>query len=167
MDLLRPATWAEAPDAKAQHPDATPIAGGTDVMAGINAADRRPAAPPDLTGAGELAEGPGADGRLRTGAGVSCARNIDELGARLPGPAVASRTVGSPRTGNRGTLGGHPATAPPAGDGHPPLVSSDAEIGVSPLRGSRMTPVGESSTGVKRTALAEDELISRGCHRPR
>lgn len=29
MDFLRTATWAEALDTTARHPDATPIAGGT------------------------------------------------------------------------------------------------------------------------------------------
>ena len=36
MDFLQPTTWAEALEAKAAHPDAVPVAGGTDVMVGIN-----------------------------------------------------------------------------------------------------------------------------------
>src|SRR4051795_3658034 len=36
MDFLRPATWQEALAAKAEHPSAVPIAGGTDVMVEIN-----------------------------------------------------------------------------------------------------------------------------------
>ena len=32
---------------------------------------------------------------------------IDELGDRLPGLAMASRTVGSPQIRNRGTVGGN------------------------------------------------------------
>lgn len=35
MDFLRPASWEEALAAKAEHPTAVPIAGGTDVMVEI------------------------------------------------------------------------------------------------------------------------------------
>jgi CO/xanthine dehydrogenase FAD-binding subunit len=69
----------------------------------------------------ELREWAPDDGRLRVGAGVTYTRLIDELGDRLPGLAIASRTVGSPQIRNRGTVGGNLATASPAGDGLPPL----------------------------------------------
>ena len=49
MDFLQPTTWAEALAAKAEHPDAVPIAGGTDVMVELNFDRRRPAALLDLT----------------------------------------------------------------------------------------------------------------------
>ncbi|MFE6856273.1 xanthine dehydrogenase family protein subunit M, partial [Streptomyces sp. NPDC057674] len=32
MDFLRPASWEEALAAKAEHPPAVPLSGGTDVM---------------------------------------------------------------------------------------------------------------------------------------
>lgn len=41
MDFLRPASWEEALAAKAEHPTAVPIAGGTDVMVEINFDHRR------------------------------------------------------------------------------------------------------------------------------
>ena len=54
---------------------------------------------------------------MRVGAGVTYTRIIAELGDRLPGLAIASRTVGSLQIRNRGTVGGNLATASPAGDG--------------------------------------------------
>ena len=60
------------------------------------------------------------DGRSRIGAGVSYASVIAELGDRLPGLAMASRTIGSPQIRNRGTVGGNLGAAA-AGDSHPPL----------------------------------------------
>ena len=36
MDFLRPVSWTDALAAKAEHPDAVPIAGGTDVMVELN-----------------------------------------------------------------------------------------------------------------------------------
>ena len=44
------------------------------------------------------------------------ARVIDELGATLPGLAMAARTVGSPQIRNRGTVGGSVALGEPAAE---------------------------------------------------
>jgi CO/xanthine dehydrogenase FAD-binding subunit len=113
MEFLQPASWAEALAAKAAHPAAVPIAGGTDLMVELNFDQRRPAALLDLTRIGELAQW-GTDGdRLRLGAGVSYRRVIDELAGQLPGLAIASRTVGSPQIRNRGTVGGNLGSASP------------------------------------------------------
>ncbi|MGW5644708.1 FAD binding domain-containing protein [Saccharopolyspora sp. NPDC003752] len=160
MEFLRPASWREALEAKAAHPDATPIAGGTDVMVEINFDHRRPSTLLDLTGVPELTGWSEADGELRIGAGLPYTNLINELGDRVPGLAIASRTVGSPQIRNRGTLGGNLGSASPAGDGHPPLLASDARIEVESVRGKRLIPATEFFTGVKRNALAEDELIA-------
>lgn len=160
MQFLQPATWAEAVEAKAAHPDAVPIAGGTDVMVGINFGHLRPALLMDLNRVGDLQEWGTEDGAVRLGAGVSYARVISELGSRLPGLAMASRTIGSPQIRNRGTVGGNLATASPAGDAHPALLAADAAVEVASVRGSRRIPVTEFFTGVKRNAMAGDELIA-------
>lgn len=160
MDFLAPTTWADALAAKAEHPDALPVAGGTDVMVEINFDHRRPPALLDLTRVPELREWAPEGGRIRLGAGVTYARVIDELGATLPGLAMAARTVGSPQIRNRGTVGGNLGAASPAGDSHPALLAADAEVELASVRGSRTVPVAEFFTGVKRNALAPDELIA-------
>lgn len=160
MEFLRPASWADALAAKAEHPDAVPIAGGTDVMVELNFDHRRPAVLLDLTRIRELAGHTTVDGVLRIGAGVPYTRIITELGDRLPGLAMAGRTVGSPQIRNRGTVGGNLGTASPAGDTHPVLLAADAVVEVASTRGTRMIPVAEFYTGVKRNALAGDELIA-------
>ncbi|MEV5568885.1 FAD binding domain-containing protein [Spirillospora sp. NPDC052269] len=161
MDFLRPLTWADALAAQAAHPGATPVQGGTDVMVEINFDAARPDALLDLNPVRELAEHETLpDGTLRVGAGVPYVRLISELGDRLPGLAQASRTVGSPQIRNRGTAGGNLGAASPAGDCHPPLLASDAVVEVeSSARGTRLIPVAEFYTGVKRNALEPDELI--------
>ncbi len=161
MDFLQPASWAEALQARAERPDALAIAGGTDVMVELNFDRRRPAALLDLTRVPELREWSTEDGTVRLGAGVSYARVIDELADRLPGLAMASRTVGSPQIRMRGTVGGNLASSSPAGDALPPLLASGALVEVaSAARGTRTIPADEFFTGVKRNALAEDELIA-------
>ncbi len=160
MDFLTPTTWADALAAKAEQPDAVPVAGGTDVMVEINFDRRRPSALLDLTRVPELLEWGHDDGRIRLGAGVTYGRILSELGGTLPGLAMAARTVGSPQIRNRGTVGGNLGAASPAGDSHPALLAADAVVEVASVRGTRHIPAAEFYTGVKRNALAPDELIA-------
>src|SRR5712692_10529256 len=160
MEFLQPTSWPEALAMKAAHPEAMPIAGGTDVMVEINLDRHRPAAIMDLTRVAELTEWGTEDGFLRVGAGVTYARLIDELGDRLPGLAMASRTVGSPQIRNRGTVGGNLGSASPAGDAHPPLLASNALVEVASTGGSRRLPAHDFFTGPKRNAMRKDELIA-------
>ena len=161
MDFLQPTTWSEALALRAERPDALAIAGGTDVMVELNFDRRRPGALLDLGRVPELRDWSGADGRIRLGAGVSYARIIEELGDRLPGLAMASRTVGSPQIRMRGTVGGNLGSASPAGDAHPPLLAAEAVVEVeSAARGTREVPAADFFTGVKRNALEPDELIA-------
>jgi len=160
LDILQPYTLPEALEMRAAHPAAVALAGGTDLMVELNFDRLRPPAVLDLTRIPELTEWAPEDGRIRVGAGVSYTRIIDELGDRLPGLAIASRTVGSLQIRNRGTVGGNLATASPAGDGLPPLYTSDALVELASPRGTRRLPVAEFVTGPKRTALAPDELIA-------
>src|SRR3954466_2948467 len=104
MEILRPDSLAEALEMKAAHPGARPIAGGTDLMVELNFDRSRPEAIIDLARVPELREHGRENGALRIGACVSYPRLIDELGDRLPGLAIASRTVGSAQIRNRGTV---------------------------------------------------------------
>src|ERR1700751_2184138 len=94
MEVLQTDAWVEALELKAAHPDAVPIAGGTDLMVELNFDRARPRAILDLTRIGELTEWGPENGRLRIGAGVTYARLIAEVGARLPGLVIGSRTQG-------------------------------------------------------------------------
>jgi CO/xanthine dehydrogenase FAD-binding subunit len=160
MEFFRPTTWPDALAVKAAQPGALAVAGGTDVMVAVNFGRVRPAALLDLTGIASLAQWSTAGGTIRLGAGVPYARVIDELGGRLPGLALASRTVGSPQIRNRGTVGGNLGSASPAGDAHPPLLACDAVVEAESVRGARLIPIRRFYTGVKRSALAPDELIA-------
>ena len=159
MEFLQPRTLQEALAAKAERPEAVPIAGGTDVMVELNFDRRRPKAVLDLTRVPELAGWDRDDGRLRVGAGITYTRAIAELAGELPGLAVAARTVGSPQIRNRGTIGGNLGSASPAGDCHPPLLAMEAEVEVASAGGSRRVPADQFFTGPKRSALRADELI--------
>ena len=160
MEFLQPSSWSEALAMKAAHPEAVPIAGGTDVMVEINLDHRRPETLMDLTKISELTDWASDNGYVRVGAGVTYTRIIDELGDRMPGLALASRTVGSPQIRNRGTVGGNLGTASPAGDAHPPLLASGALVELASTSGTRRVPITEFFTGPKRNAARKDELIA-------
>jgi CO/xanthine dehydrogenase FAD-binding subunit len=172
VDFIQPTSWADALAVKSASPAALPVTGGTDVMVELNFDARRPETLLDLTRIAELADwdsetgdgGPrggigGIGGRIRLGAAVTYSRVIGELGGRLPGLAMAARTVGSPQIRNRGTVGGNLGAASPAGDCHPPLLAAGAEIEVASVRGTRTIPAEDFYTGVKQNALQPDELI--------
>jgi len=151
----------EALAAKAEQPGALPVQGGTDIMVALNFDRDRPSALLNLNEVPELRGWSRADGELRLGAGLTYTEAMSgRLAELLPALAEASRTVGSPQIRNRGTIGGNLGTASPAGDALPPLVVEDAEVECASVRGSRRVPLAEFVTGVKRTTLADDELIT-------
>jgi CO/xanthine dehydrogenase FAD-binding subunit len=160
VDVLSPHSLEEALRLKAERPDAVPIAGGTDVMVALNFDRLRPPALLNLNEVPELRGWSRENGTLRLGAGLTYAEAMQEpLAELLPALAEASRTVGSPQIRNRGTIGGNLGTASPAGDALPPLLVAGAHVVVASVRGERTIPLSEFVVGVKRNALAEDELV--------
>jgi CO/xanthine dehydrogenase FAD-binding subunit len=159
MEVYLPRTLEEALEQRAGHPEAVPIAGGTDLMVALNFDQLRPDAMLDLTRVAELATWHERDDEVFLGAGVTYTRILNELpGSRAL--AEASRSVGSPQIRNRGTVGGNLGTASPAGDALPVLAVHDAQIGLVAAGGrERWLPWNDFLLGVKRSALADDELI--------
>ena len=134
--------------------------GGTDVMVELNFDRRRPAALLDLGRVAELREWAPEDGRVRLGAGVTYTRVIDELGgpAARPGDGLAHRRLAAdpqPRHGRR-----QPGRRL-AGRRRAPAAAGRRRRGRGRARcaGTRVIPVEDFYTGVKRNALAPDELI--------
>lgn len=161
MEVLTPRGLDEALRLRAEHPDAMPIQGGTDVMVALNFDRSRPEFVLNLNEVAELRGWSQENGALRLGSGLTYTEAMTgTLAELLPALAEASRTVGSPQIRNRGTIGGNLGTASPAGDALPPLAIEDAEVECASARGSRRVPLLEFVTGVKRNVLAGDELIT-------
>jgi CO/xanthine dehydrogenase FAD-binding subunit len=160
VDVLTPSSLDEALRLKAEHPDAVPIQGGTDVMVALNFDRTRPDLLLNLNEVAELAGATRENGSLRLGSGLTYTEAMrGEVASALPALAEASRTVGSPQIRNRGTIGGNLGTASPAGDALPPLLVEGAEVEVASVRAVRRVPLQEFLVGVKRNALEPDELI--------
>ncbi|MGP8208703.1 MAG: FAD binding domain-containing protein [Acidimicrobiales bacterium] len=160
MSFVQPTSWPEALEARAQHPEAVAIAGGTDVLVELNFGRLRPSALLDLSRVGELRAWGREDGQIRVGSGLTYSQIIADLGRDLPALTMAARTVGSPPVRNRGTIGGNLGSASPAGDCHPPLLAARAEVEVASVNRSRTVPISEFFVGPKRSVLAPDELIA-------
>ena len=83
MEFLSPRSWSDALAARAEHPDAVPIAGGTDVMVELNFDRHRPGALIDLTRVDDLRDWSVTDEDwTRLGAGVTYSRVMAELADR-------------------------------------------------------------------------------------
>jgi CO/xanthine dehydrogenase FAD-binding subunit len=158
--FLQPESLSEAVSLAAEHPEARPIAGGTDVLVELNFDRARPGTVLDLMRVPELATISRDNGTIRLGATVPFTQLIAEAAAELPGLAIAARTVGSPQIRNRGTVGGNLGTASPAGDALPPLVAVGAEVEVVSTKGTRRVAIEDFITAPKRTALQPGELIA-------
>lgn len=159
MDVLLPKSLPEALEMKAEHPEAVPIAGGTDLMFDLNFDRRRPERMMDVSRLPELRAWRREDGHLILGAGVTYSRIIHELPEFRP-LVEASRTVGSPQIRNRATVGGNLGTGSPAGDALPVLSAYDAEVILARAGGkTRTLPFARFMTGPKKTAIDPAELI--------
>ena len=159
MQVLLPRTLDEALEMKADHPEAIPIAGGTDLMVDLNFDRRRPPILIDICRLPELRRWTPEDGTVFLGAGVPYSQIVRELSA-FPPLVEASRTIGSPQIRNRATVGGNLGTGSPAGDALPVLAVYDADIVLARAGGhTRTLPWNRFLTGPKKTALAADELI--------
>ena len=137
------------------------LAGGTDLYPANAARDRLPGAVLDITGLDGL-DGIGKqDGFWRIGAAT---RWSSLIGADLPpafdGLKQAAAQIGAVQVQNMATIGGNLCNASPAADGVPVLLGLDARIEMASARGYREMPLAEFITGVRRTALAPDEIVT-------
>ncbi|MBP8309559.1 MAG: FAD binding domain-containing protein [Burkholderiaceae bacterium] len=147
------ATLAEGP--------CTVLAGGTDLYAGAP-----PASPLlDITTLDELRHiGPAeSEDRpaIRLGALASWATVRDgALPSWAHALALAARDVGGVQIQNRGTIGGNVCNASPAADGVPALLALDARVELTRRGSRRLLPLDRFLLGPRRTARAEDELLT-------
>ncbi|HTV00240.1 MAG TPA: FAD binding domain-containing protein [Luteitalea sp.] len=159
----RPTSIAGCLALLAAHPEATLVAGGTDVSVESNLKGRRWPHLVSLDAIDELRTFDVDATAVRIGAALSLA----ELGRRwTSAPAVIHEWLdrfASPLIRNRATLGGNLATASPIGDAAPLLLALDARLEIaSPhvASGRRIVPLAEFFTGYRATSLQHDELIA-------
>ena len=160
MTVLLPRSIDEAFAALAAQPDATLLAGGTDLMVAVNAGRHPLGTVIALDRVDGLRQWRHHDDQVELGAGLTYTDlGQPGLAELVPGLAQAARTVGSPQIRNAGTIGGNLATASPAGDTLPVLAALDAVVLVESIAGSREVPFDQFCIGPKQNALQSGELI--------
>jgi xanthine dehydrogenase iron-sulfur cluster and FAD-binding subunit A len=74
--------------------------------------------------------------------------------------ARAAWEVGAPQIRNRGTIAGNLITASPANDTITPLMALGTIITLSSAKASRQVALGDFYTGVRRTVMQPDEILT-------
>jgi xanthine dehydrogenase FAD-binding subunit len=102
------------------------------------------------------------DGYVRMGSLATYAQSLrSPLLRDFAAVVEGAREVGSPQIRSKGTYAGNCANASPAGDGLPGLYVHDARIVLMKVGGeTRELPIQDFILGVRKTALASDEVIS-------
>jgi CO/xanthine dehydrogenase FAD-binding subunit len=165
VTVLLPRDLAEALDMRARHPEATPIAGGTDLCVHWPqrvADEPRPRTWLDLSSVDEIRERRWTEDELVLGARATYWDVIQDRRAaeELPLLVDAARQVGAIQIQVRGTWGGNIVNASPAADGVPVLMAYDA---VLVLRSSKQTveiPLSEFYLGYKEMRIQPDQLLT-------
>ncbi len=140
-----------------------PLAGGTDLMAGLAAGS----IPPDARFV-DLTAIEGLRGVRREGAELVIGalttytdlRRSTQIAGVLPVFAEVAACVGARQIQNRGTVGGNVMTASPAGDTLPLLLATDARLVLRGHAGERAVNAADFFTGYRRTARLDDELLT-------
>ena len=157
---LRPSSFSEALQMRADHPDFTVFAGGTDLMNRPN--DHAPLAGMlDLFAFAPFVGISKQGNWIQIGAATTCYEIVQHplVSTHLPCLRYAASQVGSPQIQARGTIGGNVATSSPLGDLLPILLVLNAQLVLASSRGERQLPYCDFCTGYRSTALQPDELI--------
>ena len=154
-----PETLAELAELLMQHPEATILAGGTDVGLWVTKAYRQLPVIIYLGRVGELDRINETGGHLQIGAGVSLADAFAALENHYPELYEIMRRFASPPIRNAGTLCGNIANGSPIGDTMPALISLGAELVLRRASETRVIALDEFYLDYRKTVLKQSEFV--------
>lgn len=157
---VAPCTIAELTQALAARPDATLLAGGTDL--GLRVTKDLARLPEiiylgNVTELGRLAS---TDQHLEIGAGISLTDAFAALVAEYPDLRAMTRRFASPPVCNAGTLAGNIANGSPIGDSMPALICLGATIVLRGASGSRNLPLEDFYLDYMKKDLRPGEFVA-------
>ena len=138
------------------------LAGGTDVIIQAREGRKDVRVMVDVKRIAETAElRLNADGSLRIGASVPCARIYadPEVRRRFPALVDSASLIGGIQIQSRASLGGNLCNASPAADSIPTLIALGATCEIAGPNGRRTLPVEQMCTGPGQSALQPGELL--------
>jgi len=157
--FLSPTTVAEVARSLAEHPQATLLAGSTEIGLKVNKAHWRPDVIVYLGGVAALREVATTPQAWRIGAAVPLEEVMVRVADELPDFAEILRRFGSPPIRSTATLAGNIANGSPIGDTMPCLIALGATLHLRRGDRSRSLPMEDFYTGMKRNALEPAEFI--------
>jgi xanthine dehydrogenase small subunit len=158
-EFVRPVDLDEALRLLVDHPDATVLAGATDLGVEVNLRGARPAYVVAVDRLPELREVSDTAARVEIGAALTLSEVERALDGAVPlldevWPLFASRLIR-----NGATIGGNLGTASPIGDLPPALLALEATLVLSSVDGDREVALADYFTGYRETLLRPGELI--------
>ena len=159
--IAGPTRLSEALQFYKVHPDATLVAGGTDLCVRINQSGRYPAKILDLSRIDTLDDLRVEDDSIIAGARATWSA-IDRLcKLRIPQFHNILARFGSPQIRNMGTIGGNIANGSPAADSLPLLFVTESELQLTSTSGIREVNINDFYLGYKQLDLRPGEWITR------
>lgn len=163
MELHAPETVESAIQILSSRKDALPLAGGQEIVAGMNSGALSPSCVVSLAKIPALRGiRAGADGSVTIGAMVTH-REIAASEVLTGGQTVlgmAARELAHPSIRNAGTIGGAVCQADPKFDYPAGLVAAAAEVELTGPDGVRLLAAGEFFLAEKVSALAQGEIVT-------
>jgi xanthine dehydrogenase small subunit len=132
-----PVTVAALVDIYSENPEATILAGGTDVGLWVTKMHKELSTVIYIGDVVELKTITERDDHIEIGAGVSFTDAMGLLGALYPDMGEIIRRIGSTQIRNSGTIGGNIANGSPIGDSPPALIAVGAQISLRSRERSR------------------------------
>jgi len=157
--FFAPKNIQQLAELKAQHPEATILAGGTDVGLWVNKQFRELNPIIYIGEVAELKQISTNDGKLRIGAGASLTNAYKAISQYYPEMDEMWERFASRPIRNVGTLGGNVANGSPIGDSMPALISLGAEVVLRSTQGSRTMLMEDLYLDYMKKDMHSDEVV--------
>jgi CO/xanthine dehydrogenase FAD-binding subunit len=162
FEYHQPTTIKEAVETLGKHPDAKPLAGGTDLVPKMKQSLIKPKHIVNLKMIPELNVIEERGDTVYIGAAVKLRKleKNETVQKRLPLLTSCVKSIGSVQIRNMGTIGGNVCNASPAADGALGLVALEATVHIAGPDGERQVEAKDFFKGPGLTVLRGDEIVT-------
>lgn len=157
--FIIPANEDDFAAALIEHPNATIVAGATDVGLWVTKGFRTITPVIYIGGLQDLQNISHENGNLRIGAGVSYTKALSELEKLHPALGELLWRIGGDQVRNAGTIGGNIAGGSPIGDTPPPLIALGAVVELRKGDRIRQMPLDEFFIAYGKQAREQSEFV--------